>query len=89
VLALLGGGPYASALPARQLQALAYLPGELSHLDHAIHTVFFGFDILCMAYLVLRSKFLPSAIGALLAVDGAAYVPFGTAGVASSSSEGG
>jgi len=75
--------------PRDNCRPLAYLPGELSHLDHAIHTVFFGFDILCMAYLVLRSKFLPSAIGALLAVDGAAYVPFGTAGVASSSSEGG
>src|SRR5918911_5513881 len=51
-LALLGSGPYASALPAAQLQALAYLPGDLSGIGYSIHTVFFGFDILCMAYLV-------------------------------------
>jgi uncharacterized protein DUF4386 len=36
--------------------------------------VFFGFDILCLSYLVLRSRLLPTAIGVLLAVDGAAYL---------------
>jgi len=72
-LALLGNGPYGT-LPTAQLQALAYLPGDLSHIDYTIHTVFFGFDILCMAYLVLRSGFLPRAIGVLLAADGAAYL---------------
>jgi hypothetical protein len=39
-----------------------------------VYTVFFGFDILCLAYLVLRSRFLPRIIGVLLAVDGAAYL---------------
>lgn len=73
-LALLGGGPYAGAVPTPQLQALAYLPGDLSHIDYSIHTVFFGFDILCTAYLVLRSGFLPTVIGVLLAIDGAAYL---------------
>jgi Domain of unknown function (DUF4386) len=52
-LALLGNGPYASALPAAQLQALAYLPADLSGIGYSIHTVFFGFDIMCMAYLLL------------------------------------
>src|ERR687884_766370 len=33
-LALLGGGPYAGAVPTPQLQALAYLPGDLSHIDY-------------------------------------------------------
>jgi hypothetical protein len=75
-LALLGGGPYWSALPAAQLQALAYLPGDLAHNGYTIHTVFFGFDILCMAYLVLRSRFLPRAIGVLLAIDGTAYLVY-------------
>jgi Domain of unknown function (DUF4386) len=58
-LVLLGSGPYASALPATQLQALAYVPWNLSSIEYSLHTVFFGFDILCMAYLVLRSTFLP------------------------------
>ena len=75
-LALLGSGPYASALPAAQLQALAYLPGDLSGIGYSIHTVFFGFDIMCMAYLVLRSRFVPRAIGVLLAIDGLAYLVY-------------
>ena len=73
-LALLGSGPYASALPAAQVQALAYLSVDVSGIGYSIHTVFFGFDILCMAYLVLRSRFVPRAIGGLLAIDGVAYL---------------
>jgi hypothetical protein len=73
-LALLGSGPYPTLLPAAQLQALAQLPGDLSSSNYALHTVFFGLDILCLSYLVLRSRFLPRAIGVLLAVDGAAYL---------------
>src|SRR5919202_585399 len=75
-LALLGSGPYASALPAVQLQALAYMSVDLSGIGYSIHTVFFGFDILCMVYLVLRSRFVPRAIGVLLAVDGVAYLVY-------------
>jgi hypothetical protein len=75
-LVLLGSGPYASALPATQLQALAYVPWNLSSIEYSLHTVFFGFDILCMAYLVLRSTFLPRAIGVLLAIDGLAYLVY-------------
>jgi hypothetical protein len=73
-LALLGSGTSTTALPAAQLQALTSLSGDLSDIDYALHTVFFGFDILCMAYLILRSKFLPLVIGILLAIDGAAYL---------------
>jgi hypothetical protein len=75
-LVLLGSGPYASALPATQLQALAYVPWNLSSIEYSLHTVFFGFDILCMAYLVFRSTFLPRAIGVLLAIDGLAYLVY-------------
>src|SRR5919199_2263020 len=75
-LALLGSGPYASALSAAQLQALAYLAGDLSGIGYSIHTVFFGFDIMCMAYLVLSSRFVPRAIGVLLAIDGLAYLVY-------------
>jgi hypothetical protein len=75
-LVLLGDGPYKGALPVAQLQALAHLPGDLSHIGYTIHTVFFGFDILCMAYLVLKSRFLPRTIAVLLAIDGAAYLVY-------------
>jgi Domain of unknown function (DUF4386) len=75
-LVLLGSGPYANALPAAQLQALAYMPSALASVDYNIHTVFFGFDIILMAYLVLRSRFLPRAIAVLLAIDGVAYLVY-------------
>src|SRR3982074_3073487 len=75
-LVLLGSGPYASALPAAQLQALAYLPWKLSSNEYSLHTVFFAFDIICMAYLVFRSTFLPRAIGVLLAIDSLAYLVY-------------
>src|SRR3954464_1778103 len=41
-LVLLGSGPYRSTLPLSQIQALAYLPLDLSGIDYSIHTVFFG-----------------------------------------------
>ena len=75
-LVLLGSGSYANALPAAQLQALAYMPSALSGVDYSIHTVFFGFDALCVAYLVLRSTFLPRTIGVLMAIDGLAYLVY-------------
>jgi hypothetical protein len=78
-LILLGDGPYPNALPAAQLQALAYLPSDLSGIDYSIHTIFFGFDILVMAYLVFRSTFIPRVIGVLLAIDALAYLLYGFA----------
>src|ERR671929_591310 len=45
-LLLLGNGPYASALPAPQLQALAYLPSALSGIGYSIAQVFFTFDLI-------------------------------------------
>src|SRR5437764_5776715 len=72
-LVLLGNESLASALPTAQLQALAYVPIGLSGIEYSIHTMFFGFDIICIAYLVLRSSFLPRAIAVLLAIDGVAY----------------
>jgi hypothetical protein len=62
-LVLLGSGPYPSALSPPQLQALASLPGDLAPTGYAVHTVFFGLDVLVFAYLVLRSAFLPRTIG--------------------------
>ena len=76
-LVLLGNGRYASALPAAQLQALAHLPGDLSTVNYSIYGVFYGFDIICVAYLVLRSGFLPRAIGVLLAIDAVTYLVYG------------
>ena len=75
-LVLLGNESLASALPTAQLEALAYAPIALSGIEYSIHTMFFGFDIICFAYLVLRSSFLPRAIAVLLAIDGLAYLVY-------------
>ena len=75
-LVLLRGGPYEVALPRSQIDALAYLPTDLSSIDYTVHTVFFGLDILVFAYLVLKSAFLPRALSLLLAIDGLAYLVY-------------
>ncbi len=75
-LLLLGSSSYTGALPAAQLQALPYLPVDVSSIDYSLHTVFYGFDILIAAYLVYRSTFIPRAIGILLAIDGLAYLVY-------------
>jgi Domain of unknown function (DUF4386) len=61
------------------LHALAYLPGDLSTIDYSIYVVFYGFDFICVAYLVLKSTFLPRTIGVLLAIDALAYLVDGFA----------
>jgi hypothetical protein len=76
-LVLLDGKSYAGALPPAQLQALAHLPADLAPVNYSIYGVFYGFDILCVAYLVFKSTFLPRFIGVLLAVDGLAYLVSG------------
>ncbi|WP_194914108.1 DUF4386 domain-containing protein [Catenulispora rubra] len=73
-LALLHGTTYTGALSAAQMQALEHLPGDLSSVDYSIYGIFYGFDILCVAYLVRRSTFMPKFISILLAIDGLAYL---------------
>jgi hypothetical protein len=74
---LLGSRHYASALPPAQLHALAYLPGDLATTDYSIYTVFYGFDFIVVAWLVINSTFLPRIIGVLLAIDALTYLAGG------------
>ena len=73
-LLLLGAGHYLTAFTAEQLQAAAYLSVQLFEHGFAICLVFFGFDCLTMAYLIVHSKFLPRLIGVLLAIEGLGYL---------------
>lgn len=75
-LLLLGGGPYAGAIPAAQVQALAYLPRDLSGIGYSIDEVFFGCYAICISYLVFQSTFLPRTIGVLMAIAGLAYLVY-------------
>jgi hypothetical protein len=73
-LVLLAGGHDLSAFTAEQLQAAAYLSVQLFEHGFGICLVFFGFDCLTMAYLIVHSKFLPRLIGVLLAIEGLGYL---------------
>ena len=74
---VLSGTKYAGALPAPQLHALAYLPGDLSATDYSVYGVFYGLGFACEAYLVYKSTFMPRAIGVLLAIDALNYLGVG------------
>jgi hypothetical protein len=75
---VLQAGDYPHAFPPAQLHALGYLPGDLSTIGYSVYGVFYGFDALCLAYLVFKSTFLPAAIGVLMAIDGlVSYLAYG------------
>jgi hypothetical protein len=75
-LVLLGDGSGTSAVPGAEVQQLASLHVQLSQVHYTLYTVFFGLDILCLASLLLMSRFLPRVIAVLLAVDGLAYLVY-------------
>jgi Domain of unknown function (DUF4386) len=73
-LVFLSGGHSMSAFTAEQSQAAAYISVQLFEHGFAISLVFFGFDCLVTAYLILRSSFLPRILGVLLAIEGLGYL---------------
>jgi hypothetical protein len=75
-LTLLGSGHYASAFTPAQLQALAYLPLDSQGAGFNVPEVFYVGYLLCAAYLIVRSSFLPRAIGVLLAIGGVCYLTY-------------
>jgi hypothetical protein len=75
-LVLLGGGAGTGAGTGAQLEESVFLYTQLSQVHYTLYTVFFGLDILCLAYLVFRSRWMPRAIAVLLAVDGVAYLVY-------------
>lgn len=78
-LILLGSGTYTSALSTDQVQALAYIPLGLVGIGYSVNSVFFGFYGLAIGYLVIRSTFLPPAIGVLLMIGALSYMTYGLA----------
>lgn len=46
-----------------------------------VYTVFFGFDLVTIGYLVYVSNFLPRTIGVLLIVDGVSYIAYSFAAI--------
>jgi hypothetical protein len=73
MLVLTGGGSV-GALPAAQAQTLALIFLTVNGLAYNIFLVFFGFYLLLIGYLILRSTFLPRVLGVLVALAGVGYL---------------
>lgn len=73
-LLLLHGGQHAGAFTTGQSQALALLALKLQVQVFSIGMVFFGVQCFVVGYLIVRSRFLPRALGVLLATGGSSYV---------------
>jgi Domain of unknown function (DUF4386) len=75
-LIVLGGAPFLSVFTTPQLQSLALLLFKVNDHGAAIALVFFGAHTLLKGYLVIRSTFLPRALGVLTMLGGAGWLAF-------------
>jgi len=75
-LALLGSGPYSGAMPAAQLQALAYLQLDLHSTGFNVGQAIYACYLLAASYVVLRSTFFPRVVGLLLAIGAVSYLAY-------------
>jgi len=73
-LVLLDGAQGLHALPAAQMQALAYAPLRLQTFGYDVQQVIYAGYLLAAGYLVFRSTFLPRVIGVLLAIGAVSYL---------------
>src|SRR5438309_1472279 len=73
-LVLVGGASFLSVFDARQLDALAYLFVRLHSQGIIVASIFWGLWLFPFGILVIRSGFIPRALGVLLLVAGCAYV---------------
>lgn len=69
-LLVLGGAPSLGVFTPEQLQSLAFLSLRMEYTVETIAMVFFGLHTLLAGYLVLRSTFLPRALGVISVVGG-------------------
>ena len=73
-LSYLGDASYLAAFSQDQLQALARVALRQSGAGNGLALVFFGFYCVLLASLVFRARFLPRALGVLLALAGAGWL---------------
>ena len=74
VLELLSDATYLSALGSEQLYAQALFFLEAHATGYAVGLVFFGFSILTLSYLIVRSGYLPRILGILLGFAAVVYL---------------
>ena len=75
-LVVLGGTHYLVGFSAEQLNTVALLFLKVNDVGAGIALVFFGFYALLKGYLVIRSTFLPRALGWLSLLGGVAWLAF-------------
>lgn len=72
-LAILNGADFLSVFQPEQLHALAMLTLKMHTLGYHIALVFFGFHLLVLGYLIVRSDYLPTLIGLMLMIAAFCY----------------
>ena len=75
-LVLVSGATFLSVFETRQLDALAYLFLRLHTQGINVASIFWGLWLFPFAMLVMRSGFIPRAIGIALMVAGSAYLAY-------------
>jgi hypothetical protein len=73
-LIVLQGGDYLRAFTPAQVQAVALLLLNVNAQAYNIFLVFFGFYLVAIGYLIVRSTFLPRILGVLFALAGLGYL---------------
>ena len=73
-LTLVGGSRFLSVVDAPQRDALAYLFVRLHSQGIIVASIFWGLWLFPFGILVMRSGFIPRALGVLLMVAGCGYV---------------
>jgi hypothetical protein len=74
--ALLEGKHYLDTFSAAQLHSLGLLFYNLNEMGAAIAVVFFGFSTLITGWLIIRSTYLPRALGWIAVVGGFGWLTF-------------
>jgi len=75
-LVLLDGGHRSSAFTVEQAEALASMPLALLTIGYSIGQVIYALSLLSIAYLIVRSTFLPRIIGGTLAIGALCYLVY-------------
>lgn len=79
-LSFLADAGVAAAFDAEEAQALARMCLRLGGFGNSISLVFFGFYCALLGALVVRSRFLPRALGVFLFLGGAAWLAYSFSG---------
>ena len=65
---------YLEAFTSQQLQALSYLSLKAHDYGFGVGLIFFGFECLILGYLIIKSGFMPAALGTMMQVAGVCYL---------------